>query len=65
MRNTSLTITVSHLFLPISALRAESRLHFPSLRFKIHEQFKSIYQIILNSKVHLFKTCRRIITFLL
>ncbi len=37
MRNTSLVITIPHLFSPISALSKESNSHIITLRFKIHE----------------------------
>ncbi len=37
MRKTHFTITIQHLFSPISALSAESRLHITTLRFNVHE----------------------------
>jgi hypothetical protein len=36
MRNTSIIITVQHLFSPISALDAESNPYIIKLRFKMH-----------------------------
>jgi len=40
MRNTSLHITVPHLFSPISSLSKESNSYITSLRFKIHGMFQ-------------------------
>ncbi len=40
MRNTSLVITVPHIFSPISAISAESKSYNNRLRFKYHETFQ-------------------------
>ena len=37
MRKTHFAITIQHLFSPISALSAESKLHITPLRFNVHE----------------------------
>ena len=41
MRKATSTITVPHLFSPISAFSAESKSHIITLRFNVHETFQT------------------------
>ncbi len=57
MRNTSITITVPHLFSPISAFNAESKSYINTLRFNVHKTFQINPLNFLNFKNHqLFST---------
>ena len=54
MKNTSFTITVPHIFSPISALIAESKSYIITLRFNVHETFQINKSDFLISNEYLY-----------
>ncbi len=55
MRNTSFTITVPHLFTPISVQSAESNSHIITLRFNVQETIQINQSDFLISNINYIK----------